>query len=134
MTTADRSDALRDAVARATAAAADSAGRDDVGRAVSAAILDGLLRPAVDWRALVERWPLCSVAAAGLAGFLLGRRHGAAVLAGVSAGVGRHLVERLEVLGDELAEGLDRDAPEPDPGAVSVATQVPPEARRPVPG
>lgn len=48
-------------------------------------LVDELLPADIDWRPLVVRYPLTSLAAAAVGGFLLGRTRGAVLLAGVAA-------------------------------------------------
>ncbi|MEZ5333617.1 MAG: hypothetical protein R2991_16640 [Thermoanaerobaculia bacterium] len=48
-------------------------------------LIDDLLPADVDWRPLVVRYPLASLAVAALGGFLLGRTRGSVLLAAVAA-------------------------------------------------
>jgi hypothetical protein len=50
----------------------------------AAELVDELIPADVDWRPLVVRYPLTSLAVAAVGGFWLGRRRGAAILAGVA--------------------------------------------------
>ncbi len=48
-------------------------------------LLDEILPDSLDWERLVRRYPLPALALAAVGGFLLGRRHGPAVIAAVSS-------------------------------------------------
>lgn len=58
-------------------------------------ILDTLVPQTIDWRGTVRRHPLSTVAAVGLVGYLVGRTKGAAILAGMTAGVSTALTRQL---------------------------------------
>lgn len=49
------------------------------------AVVDALLPVELDWRRLVDRYPLTSLAVAGVGGYLLGRSRGAGIVAAVAA-------------------------------------------------
>ena len=57
--------------------------------------VDELVPDDLDWRHLVRRYPMASMAVATTAGFLLGRNHGAALLAAVSAYAVREVSSNL---------------------------------------
>jgi len=59
------------------------------------AILDTLVPATIDWRNSVRRHPVGSVAAVGLVGYLVGRTKGAAIMAGVTAGLSSALMRQL---------------------------------------
>lgn len=76
--------------------------RPDRGGAVSEprqldadAILDTLVPPTIDWRRTVGRHPLASVVTVGLVGYLVGRTKGAAIMAGLTAGLSSALMRQL---------------------------------------
>jgi hypothetical protein len=58
-------------------------------------ILDALVPPSIDWRGTVCRHPLLSMTTIGLVGFLVGRTKGAAIMAGVTAGLSGALMRQL---------------------------------------
>lgn len=58
-------------------------------------IIDELVPDDLDWRHLVESYPVASISLAGLAGFLLGRNHGSALIAGVSAFMAREMSRNI---------------------------------------
>ena len=49
----------------------------------------------IDWRGTVRRHPLGAVAAVGLVGYLVGRTKGAAIMAGMTAGLSTALTRQL---------------------------------------
>jgi hypothetical protein len=57
--------------------------------------LDKVIPDEIDWRDLVRRHPLISVGIAGGLGFLLGRAKGAAIVAGISAGLTGAVMRQL---------------------------------------
>jgi hypothetical protein len=76
-------------------AGVDSA-RTAVGRRIDAdSILDSLLPKNVDWRDTVRRYPVGSVLAVGLVGYLVGRTKGAMILSGLTAGLSAAMVRQL---------------------------------------
>jgi hypothetical protein len=58
-------------------------------------ILDALVPPSIDWRGTVRRHPLISMTTIGLVGYLVGRTKGAAIMAGVTAGLSGALMRQL---------------------------------------
>ena len=73
-----------------------SRGGLDLGQSLDPdAILDALVPKSIDWRGTVRRHPLISVTALGLVGYLVGRSKGAAIMAGVSAGLSGTLMRQL---------------------------------------
>ncbi len=58
-------------------------------------LLDKVIPDEIDWRDLVRRHPLVSVGAAAAVGFLLGRSKGAAIVAGLSAGLTTAVMRQL---------------------------------------
>ncbi len=58
-------------------------------------ILDTLVPQSIDWRGTVRRHPLGTVAAVGLVGYLVGRTKGAAIMAGMTAGLSTALTRQL---------------------------------------
>lgn len=58
-------------------------------------LLDKVIPDAIDWRDLVRRHPLASIGAVAAVGFLLGRSKGAAIVAGVSAGLTTAVMRQL---------------------------------------
>ena len=59
------------------------------------AILDTLVPSTIDWRNTVRRHPLGSVVVVGLVGYLVGRTKGAAIMAGMTAGLSSALMRQL---------------------------------------
>ena len=58
-------------------------------------ILDTLVPQSIDWRGTVRRHPVGTVAAVGLVGYLVGRTKGAAIMAGLTAGISTALTRQL---------------------------------------
>jgi hypothetical protein len=58
-------------------------------------LLDKVIPDEIDWRDLVRRHPFVTVGAAATLGFLLGRTKGAAIVAGISAGVTTAVMRQL---------------------------------------
>jgi hypothetical protein len=58
-------------------------------------LLDKVIPEGIDWRDLVRRHPFLSVGAVAAVGFLLGRSKGAAIVAGVSAGLTTAVMRQL---------------------------------------
>lgn len=58
-------------------------------------ILDTLVPQSIDWRGTVRRHPLASVVGVGLVGYLVGRTKGAAIMAGLTAGLSSALMRQL---------------------------------------
>lgn len=58
-------------------------------------ILDTLVPDSIDWRDTVRRHPAVSVLTVGLVGYLVGRTKGAAILAGVTAGLSSAMMRQL---------------------------------------
>jgi hypothetical protein len=59
------------------------------------AILDTLVPGSIDWRDTVRRHPFGSVACVGLVGYLVGRTKGAAIMAGITAGLSSAMMRQL---------------------------------------
>ena len=65
-------------------------------------LLDDLLPENLDWRHLVRSHPLPALIVSGAAGFLLGRRHGTAILAALSDFAAREVDRNVSaLLGDD---------------------------------
>lgn len=58
-------------------------------------LLDKVIPEEIDWRHLVRRHPMVSIGVAAGLGFLLGRSKGAAIVAGLSAGVTTAVMRQL---------------------------------------
>jgi hypothetical protein len=58
-------------------------------------ILDTLVPQSIDWRGTVRRHPIGAVAVVGLVGYLVGRTKGAAIMAGMTAGLSTALTRQL---------------------------------------
>jgi hypothetical protein len=58
-------------------------------------LLDKVIPNEIDWRNMVRRHPLASIGVAAALGFLLGRAKGAAIIAGVSAGLTSTVMRQL---------------------------------------
>ena len=93
----DRDEGLDDAIADETfdLDAGAAAGAGDHQRLDADYLLDKVIPDAIDWRDLVRRHPLASVGAVAAVGFLLGRSRGAAIVAGVSAGLTTAVMRQL---------------------------------------
>ncbi len=59
------------------------------------AILDTLVPSGIDWRDSVRRHPMASVVVVGLAGYLVGRTKGAAIMAGLATATSTALMRQL---------------------------------------
>ena len=68
---------------------------DDPRRLDADAILDTLVPGSIDWRDTVRRHPIGSVACVGLVGYLVGRTKGAAIMAGITAGLSSAMMRQL---------------------------------------
>jgi len=68
---------------------------DPVRRLDADTILDTLVPGSIDWRETVRRHPIGSVACVGLVGYLVGRTKGAAIMAGLTAGLSTALTRQL---------------------------------------
>lgn len=71
-------------------------------------IVDDLMPVDLDWRHLVRSYPVPALAVAATGGFLVGRRHGQALVAALVAFVTREVTRNVESLlggGDEAAGG-----------------------------
>jgi len=68
---------------------------DDPRRLDADAILDTLVPGSIDWRDTVRRHPIESVVCVGLVGYLVGRTKGAAIMAGVTAGLSSAMMRQL---------------------------------------
>jgi hypothetical protein len=70
--------------------------RSSVARRLDAdSILDTLVPESIDWRNSVRRHPMGSVMVIGLVGYLVGRTKGAAIMAGLTAGLSSALMRQL---------------------------------------
>ena len=78
-----------------TTHAAAPAKTEDPRRLDADAILDTLVPGSIDWRDTVRRHPIGSVACVGLVGYLVGRTKGAAIMAGMTAGLSSALMRQL---------------------------------------
>ncbi len=58
-------------------------------------LLDKVIPDQIDWRDLVRRHPFVTVGAAAAVGFVLGRAKGAAIVAGISAGLTTAVMRQL---------------------------------------
>jgi hypothetical protein len=58
-------------------------------------ILDTLVPDSIDWRDTVRRHPAVSVLTVGLVGYLVGRTKGAAIVAGITAGLSSAMMRQL---------------------------------------
>lgn len=66
-------------------------------------LLDDLLPEGVDWQDLVRAWPLPALALAALGGFLVGRRHGPAIVGAVSSFASAEVAKNVSsLLGQEV--------------------------------
>jgi len=63
--------------------------------------IDELLPDSVDWRHLVDRYPLACVGVASLAGFLVARSKGGLVMAALGSYVAAQFGDAIAELGDE---------------------------------
>jgi hypothetical protein len=63
--------------------------------------IDELLPSSIDWRHLVDRYPLACVGVASLAGFLLARSKGGVVMAALGSYVAAQFGEAIAELGDD---------------------------------
>jgi hypothetical protein len=71
-------------------------GGNGIARSLDAdAILDTLVPGSIDWRDTVRRHPIGAVAAVGLVGYLVGRTKGAAIMAGITAGLSTAMMRQL---------------------------------------
>lgn len=61
-------------------------------------IVDDLMPVDLDWRRLVRSYPLPALAVAAAGGFVLGRRHGLALLASLGTYVSEELTANVESL------------------------------------
>jgi len=68
-------------------------------------ILDTIVPDNIDWRNTVQRHPVSSVLAVGVAGYILGRTRGSAIVAGLTAGISTAVTRQLsDVLEGEFFE------------------------------
>ena len=68
-------------------------------------ILDTIVPDNIDWRSTVQRHPVSSVLAVGVAGYILGRTRGSAIVAGLTAGISTAVTRQLsDVLEGEFFE------------------------------
>jgi hypothetical protein len=65
-------------------------------------IVDQIVPESLDWERLVRTYPIPAVLLAGVGGFVLGLRHGPAILAAVSSFAAAEISQNLgRVLGDQ---------------------------------
>lgn len=86
------------------------------------ALIDNIVPAVIDWRRTVRRWPVASVVAVGVAGFMLGRRRGGAVVTGVKAGLSGAVAERLASLELFTRDLVDDLVDEGGPGGAGMET------------
>jgi hypothetical protein len=66
-------------------------------------LLDEMLPEEVDWQDLVRAWPLPALALAALGGFLVGRRHGPAIVSAISSFASAEVAKNVSsLLGQEV--------------------------------
>lgn len=70
-------------------------------------LIDELLPESLDWRQLVQRYPLASAAVAAAAGFWVGRTKGALVMAALTSYVAAQFGEAVLDFGEGAREGVD---------------------------
>ena len=70
-------------------------------------IVDDLLPVDLDWRHLVRAYPIPSLAAAAVGGFLIGRRHGLPLLRELSSFVAEEVTRNVHSLMDSSASDGD---------------------------
>ncbi len=71
-------------------------------------VLDELLPESLEWRDKVVSYPLTALVLSGLGGFLLGRRHGAAILEALSNFAATEVDRNISnLLGDDPGERRD---------------------------
>jgi hypothetical protein len=58
-------------------------------------ILDSLVPQSIDWRETVRRYPIGSVLAVGLVGYLVGRTKGSTIMSGLTAGLSAAMMRQL---------------------------------------
>jgi hypothetical protein len=58
-------------------------------------ILDTIVPESIDWRDTVQRHPVSSVLAVAVAGYILGRTRGSAIVAGLTAGISSAISRQL---------------------------------------
>lgn len=58
-------------------------------------ILDSLVPQSIDWRDTVRRYPIGSVLAVGLVGYLVGRTKGSTIMSGLTAGLSAAMMRQL---------------------------------------
>jgi len=74
----------------------ESTGREEAPKRLDAdVILDTLMPSTIDWRDTVRRHPMGSIAAVTLVGYLVGRTKGAAIMAGLTAGLSAAMMRQL---------------------------------------
>ena len=69
-------------------------------------LIDDLLPADLDWQGMVRRYPIPALVVSGLGGYLLGRRHGAAILDAFSSFAAREVDRNVSAF-------LGRDGGEP---------------------
>jgi hypothetical protein len=72
-------------------------------RTVSARLLDELLPEELEWERVVRTYPLTALVVAGVAGYLLGVRSGAPILAAVGATATRRVAD---LVGSDFGDGV----------------------------
>ena len=78
---------------------------DEAKTSVADELIDDLLPENLDWRELVCSYPLPALILSGLAGFFLGRRHGAAILEALSDFASREVDRNVSaLLGDDRGQ------------------------------
>jgi hypothetical protein len=70
------------------------------GEELAGGFVDALLPEDLDWRRLVRRHPVPSLLVAALGGYLLGRRHGPALLAALSGFAAAEITRQVTSLAD----------------------------------
>lgn len=83
---------------------------DDVSRSDFADdLVDELVPEGLEWRRLVETYPISAVSMATFAGFLLGRNHGTMLLTAISAFMAKEMSRNiLTVLDGESGDATER--------------------------
>jgi hypothetical protein len=78
------------------------------GQSVAGRLLDELLPEELEWERMVRTYPLAALLVAGVAGYLLGLRSGAPILAAVGATATRRVTGLLDAdFGDGDSYGED---------------------------
>lgn len=82
-----------------TGSAAGHTGADTADRLVGEVIPES-----VEWQRLVRRYPVPALALVGVAGFLIGRSHGPAILGALTGAAAARMRQSVEELFDEDAD------------------------------